>query len=286
MSSPTINVQQGSGGTSLQNICNLIRALINDSQSGLTATPGEGQIFTDNPAVSPFVQPLLNSSIREMYRELRNVGDPTLVFDNIIVTGITPINSPTNGLGSYDPAVQVYLSFEGYFDGVSINNNLLLPEDVITMERIWERQTGTNDVFVPMTQPQFGLPSRYQGPRLLEWEWRNNKVWMCGSTQTNDLRLRYWGALPQFFSQTLDFNATFVPIIDCVDAVAYKTAAKYAAMLGSPTAEMYKQEAIEQMRQLKLSQIRRQQAVNYQRPVYGNDGNGHFGSGGYCCYWQ
>ena len=81
MSSPTINLPQATGSTSLETICNLIRALINDSQAGATNTPGEGQIFTDNPAISPFVQPLLNSSIRKMYRILRNVGEPVLIKD-------------------------------------------------------------------------------------------------------------------------------------------------------------------------------------------------------------
>lgn len=270
MSSPTINVGQSSGNTSLAVIMDLVRSLVNDTQSGATATPGEGQIITDNPSISPFTQPFLNSAIREVYRELRNVGQPTLIKDNVIVSGLTPINSPTQGLGAYDPAVQVYLGFGGYFDGVSVNGDLLLPSDVITVERVWERQTGSNDLFIPMEQPQFGLPSRYQGVRFLEWEWRNDNIWMVGSTQTNDLRLRYWASLPQFFSQTLDFNSTYVPIIDCVDAIAYKTAAKYANMLGAPAAGDLKLEAAEQMRQLKLAQVRRSQAVNYQRPQYGN----------------
>ena len=47
MSSPSINVGQAT--TSLETICNLVRALVNDSQAGVTNTPGEGQIFTDNP---------------------------------------------------------------------------------------------------------------------------------------------------------------------------------------------------------------------------------------------
>ena len=112
MSSPTINVGGSSGGgsyPSLLDIANYVRALVNDSQAGLTDTPGEGQIFTDNPAVSPFVQPMINASIREVYRELRNIGAPTLIKDNIIITGLTPIWG-ANGLGLPDPAVQTFLS--------------------------------------------------------------------------------------------------------------------------------------------------------------------------------
>src|SRR5271157_4052136 len=210
MSSPTINAGGASGSgsyPSLETICNYVRSLMNDSQAGATGTPGEGQIFTDDPLVSPFVQPMLNASIREVYRELRNIGAPTLIKDNVIVSGLTPVNGP-NGLGQADPAVQVYLGFAGYFDGSTINNNLVLPGDVLFMEEVGERQTGTNNPFRKMEQSQDGLPSRPQYPTLSQWEWRNDNIWMVGSTQTNDVRLRYWCALPQFFSATLDFAST------------------------------------------------------------------------------
>jgi hypothetical protein len=206
--------------------------------------------------ISPFVLPMLNSSIRELYRELRNVGDPALIKDNVIVSGLTPVNGP-QGLGSPDPSIQVYLSYGGYFDGSTVNNTLLLPGDVLYMESVWERQTGTGNPFMPMAQPQGGLCSRQQTSQFLEWEWRNYNINMVGATQTNDIRLRYYCSLPQFFSSTLDFNSTFVPIVDCVDAVAYKTAVKYASMLGSPGLADLKLEAIEQMRQLKLATVRR-----------------------------
>lgn len=279
--SPTINIGQNSGNTSLATIMNLARSLVNDTQPGATGTPGEGQILTNNPAISPFTQPFLNSAIRELYRELRNVGQPTLVKDNVIVTGLTPANSPLYGLGAEDPSVQVYLGFGGYFDGVSINSDLLLPNDVIFMEKVWERQTGTNNSFVEMERPQDGLPSRPQFPMLRQWEWRNDAIWMVGSTQTNDIRMKYWANLPQFFSQTLDFDSTFVPIIDCVDAVAYKVAVKYAQMLGSPGLLELKQEAAEQMRQLKLGNIRNLQRIDYSRIPYGDAGWGNGSYGGW-----
>lgn len=287
MSSPTINVTGNTGDTSLLTIMNLVRALVNDSQAGATSTPGEGQVFTDNPSISPFTQPFLNSSIRELYRELRNVGQPTLLKDNVIVSGLTPVNSPTNGLGSPDPAVQVYLGFNGYFDGLNINADLKMPSDMIYPERIWERQTNSNDIFIPMTQCQFGLPSTMQGPTLGLWEWRNDNIWMVGSTETRDVRLRYWATLPQFFSDTLDFASTFVPIIDCTDAVAYKTAWKYAQMLGSPGLAELKESAKEAMFQLKNGTIRRQQSQEYQRIPYGSY-QGDYATGGnqYNTYWQ
>ena len=275
MSSPTINIGTVSGGgsyPSLEDICNYVRALINDSQAGATDTPGEGQIFTDNPAISPFVLPMLNASIREVYRELRNIGAPTLIKDNVIISGLTPVNGK-NGLGLADPAVQVYLGFGGYFDGSTINGNLLLPSDVLFMERVCERQTNTNTTFVLMSQDQSGLPSRPQQPTLVQWEWRNDNINMVGSTQTNDIRLRYYCSLPQFFSPTLDFSATFVPVMDSLDAIALKTAVKYGRMLGSPGLQDLISESKEQMFQLKNQYTRRTQTTDYQRKPYGSYGN-------------
>ena len=273
MSSPTINLSNAnSGNTSLSTIMNLVRSLVNDTQAGATGTPGEGQILTNDPAISPFTQPFLGSSIRELYRELRNVGQPTLVKDNVIVSGLTPVNG-ANGLGQPDPATQVYLGFGGYFDGLTINSNLVLPSDVLYMERVSERQTNSGNSFVPMTQDQSGLPSRPQMQTLAEWEWRNDNIWMVGSTQLVDIRMRYWCALPQFFSSTLDFDSTYVPILDCTDAVAYKTAVKYAQMLGSPGLAELKDEAKNQMFQLKNANVRRTQATDYQRIPYGSYGS-------------
>ncbi len=272
MSSPTINLGGSSGSgsyPSLEEICNYVRSLINDSQAGPSGIPGTGQIFTDDPLVSPFVQPMLNASIRETYRELRNIGSATLLKDNVIVSGLTPVNG-ANGAGIADPAVQVFLSYGGYFDGKTINSNLVLPGDLLYPEVVSERQTGTNNTFAKLEQPQGGLPSRPQYPTLAQWEWREDKIWFVGSTQTNDVRLRYYAALPQFFSATLDFASTYVPILDGGDAIALKTAVKYARMLGSPGLPDLIGEAKEQMYQLKNAYTRRTQSQDYHRVPYGH----------------
>lgn len=166
MSSPTINIPQATGSTSLATIMDLVRSLVNDTQAGATDTPGEGQIFTNNPAISPFTQPFLNSSIREVYRELRNVGEPVLIKDNVIVTGLPIINSPVNGLGQSDPTVQTALTSQGYFDGVQLWPNLVLPSDMLYPTKLWERTTGSNDPFRLMDAPSGGLDSLMQGPKL------------------------------------------------------------------------------------------------------------------------
>jgi hypothetical protein len=268
MGSPNINVGQQT--TSLATVMDLVRSLVNDTQAGVTNTPGEGQIFVNDPLISPFTQPFLNSSIRELYRELRNVGDPVLIKDNVIFTNLPIINSPANGLGIPDAAVQTFLDPAGYFDGVQFWPNFVLPGDMLYPTKLWERQTNSNDIFHNMDSPSGGMESAMQGPYLKQWEWRNNRLNFRGATQNVDIRIRYYCSLPQFFSSTMDFASTYIPVMDCTDAVAYMTAVKYARMLGSPGLADLLAESRNQLFQLKNANVRRMQNEDFARIPFGN----------------
>lgn len=271
----SIVISDNSNYPSLALVANLIRALLNDTQAGLTGTPGEGQIFTNNPQVAPFVQPLMNSAIREVYRELRNVGDPALIKDNILVTGIPVMASPTNGTGP-DPAVQTQLSILGYYDGVQTQPQVSLPSDCLYLTKVWQRQNGSGLPFLEMNQAQFGIPSAIQTNYFGQWEWRDGALWLTGSLVPMDLRLRYYASFPSFFSANLDFESTLIPVPDCADAVAYKTAVKYFEMMGDDKLENMQASAKEQMFQLKNACTRRAQSVDYQRIEFGSTNS--FGS--------
>ena len=255
---------------SLETVMNLARALVNDTQAGLTGTPGEGQVLVDNNAVAPFTLSFLNSAIRQLYREMRNISDPQLIFDNIILIGLPIIHSPTNGVGACDATVQTTLSTVGYFDGVQLWPNLQLPSNMLYPTKLWERCTGTNDNFEPMHQVQDGLPGQQQNQVLGKWEWRNNVLNFMGATTQRDIRLRYLGALPQFFSTTMDFNSTYVPIQDSADVLAYLVAVSYGRMLGSPGVAELLAEQKNQLFQLKNATTRRAQSTNYKRSPFGN----------------
>lgn len=257
----------------LEAAMNLARSVVNDTTAGATNTPGEGNILTDNTTIAPFAQPFLNSAIREVYRELANVGDAELIVDNFIVSGLTPING-VNGLGNPDPGTQVTLTTQGYFDGTNWNSNLLLPSNCMYPTKLWERITGSNNPFMEMKQPQDGLVSCNQNTYLGTWEWRANQLFFTGSLSTEDIRMRYVAALPQFFSSSLDYTNTYVPLQDSIDAIAYKIALKYCTMMGSPLLAEIKLQAAEHMRQLKNSVTRRMQSINYERPAF-QQGGGH-----------
>ena len=263
---------------SLATVTNLVRVYQNDWQAGATGTPGEGQISTDN---SPQMMPALNSAIREMYRKLRNIGAPTLIRDNVQAN--LPANSVTG------PNVQTYLSQQGYYDGGVLNVSPVLPPDMLQPLELWEQQTGSALPFVPMRQPQAGLPSAWnQGFALQFWEWRGgatftagaqggDALWFVGALCPITIRMRYQAALTQFLNPypgyPLVFATTYVPLMDCEDYLAYSVAFKIARAISgmTPPVTDLKAGRDEALQDLRLAIVRRAQTVEYHRQPYTGD---------------
>jgi hypothetical protein len=252
------------GYPTLETVMNLVRLFLNDWQPGATNTPGEGRITTDNPAISPQTLPALNSAIRELYRELRNVGDPTLIWDNVQAN--LPANSVTG------PTVQTYLGYNGYWDGGVLNPSPVLPANLIYPIELWEQQTGNQLPFVRMHQPQFGLPSRNQTFALGEWEWRQDQINFVGTLAPVTIRMRFLAALTQFVSP-LNFSAVQIPIMDCEEAVAYKVAAKTGKGLSgvNPSTSDLAESAKEAMFQLKNAIARKMQTIEFNRKPFSGE---------------
>ena len=265
---------------SLELIANQVRAICNDAFAGSTGTPGEGQIITDeveSPATSadvpnPLLLVHLNSSIRTLYRKLRIVSTPTLIADNFILFNCPVVNS-AYGPSVPNPAIQMYLDNNGFWDGLEYNNLLKLPTDMLQPIRLWERTATTQDTFQNMQQATDGLPPRDQTDRFTQWEWRGDRLNFVGCTQNRDLRIRYEAVFPTFFSPSIQFPATYIPIMDCEDYVAYETAQKIAMALGNSPASMALEAAAkEHLFDLRNDRVRRMQFTSYRRPAY-NDGD-------------
>jgi hypothetical protein len=252
---------------SLEECALLVRTITNDTMPGLTNTVGEGQIVIDNVALDIKLITSLNEAIREVYRELRTVGAPVLIADNYIV-GNLPVVYGTQGRGNPDPATQVALQYSGFFDGTQMHSGYTLPINMLMPLRVWQRATGTNLPFVELGQAQDGLTSGYQNYGLGQWEWRSDGLWMNGSIYNYDIRIRYQLKLPLFYGQNIDFSQTYIPIQDCVSAVAYKAAYIIAFSLGSPQATELKARADQEMFHLRNENVRRAQGVVYHRPGY------------------
>lgn len=261
----------------------LARSLVNDTMAGENDVPGEGQILTNDPVISPFTIPFINSAIRWLYRKLGNSGVPTLINDNLILSGLTPVNSVL-GVGVVNPAIQVSITFAGYFDGLTLNTGLKLPANTLSVLKMWERLTGSNNNFSDMVQSQDGLPSRNQTTYLGDWEYRADGVYMVGSVSTEDVRMRTIVALPgQVSGDGTDFGSLSIPVLDSTDALATKIAELYSFARGSDQVSDLKAEADELFMELANRQIRQRQGVPYQRAAYNTQGGWGSNNGG---IWQ
>jgi hypothetical protein len=254
----------------IQTITNLVRSDVRDDMAGATNTIGEGQILVDNLSTSVTMANFFNSAVRELSRQLRLQNAPMLIRDNYIIKDIPPINGP-QGLQVADPAVQVAIGQNGYFDGTLWDASFKLPPDVFQVIRCWERQNASNDTFADMGEPSDGMAGVYQTQGWGRWEWRNDMVWTPGSLDNRDLRMRYLMLLQAQFVQNANPATTYLPIKDCEEAVARKIGRMYARRQGGGMYQFAQQEEKDATNDFLNEQIHRKQGTNYQTLAYGTE---------------
>lgn len=256
---------------SIQTITNLVRSDVRDDMPGLTNTVGEGQILIDNMAVTITMANFFCSAARELARQLRLVNASMLIGDNYVLTGIPPINGPM-GLAVADPAVQVNVGLTGYYDGSQMHANWKLPAGCFQVVRVWERETASQDNFQDLGEPSDGLAGVYQTSGFGRWEWRQDAVYLPGSLDTRDLRFRWLMILQPQFVVGVNPATTYLPIMDCEEAIARKIARMYAIRQGGMMYQMAKMEETAATNAFLNQQVHRQQGTNYETLAYGDEG--------------
>lgn len=249
-------------------IMNLARSKVNDTFRGLRGE--QGRILSNS---AKFTLPFFNDALKTIGRKLRVEGVKWPVEDNYIMFNVT-------ALAETNPAIQIYIGYDGFFDGIKINPIPRLPPNLAQPYDLWEQNAGSGLPFYPMAQPQGGLPSCIQGPRLGVWEWRKNRIYMVGSTQTKNLRLKFLSGVPNYFTiDPLLFDETPVGIADCSTAMANLIAAAYGGARGGDAQGIAgcltaADDAIEDMAN---EAIRRQQTQTFRRRSYNSGGSGENG---------
>ena len=257
----------------LQSIADLFRASINDTfnnqgGSGTGYGGGAGLIM---PNSNPDLITFLDAAIQETFSDLRNVGDPELILDNYILTGLPPVNSNL-GPGAPNPTAQVSIAYSGYFDGVQWYPNWTLPISTSKVLALWERQTGTDQDFVPMLAAPFGLPGVMQGLRMGKWEMRQGQIWMPGTTCQTDIRMRVRITYPDFLNPaTIDYSTAYVPILDSRNAIVAKMLIRYAMRFAPENYQMVVADEKRLMSKLELEVVRQMQAQENQRVEFGSE---------------
>jgi hypothetical protein len=229
-----------------------MRAIVNDQ-----IYSAAGEILTDTFNSTFF---LLNDALEWFQNEVNNHGYTTFEKETF-PTGITPAAFvPAN-----DPGQQVSISDTGYFDGTLSHPTPQLPTDLLIPARLWERQTGNTESWVPVQECVDGLPSRTPTTRFGMWEWRQDGIYLPGATQQNDLRLRYTGSHATLVtpSDTLYFRGA-------VGAMAYKTVSIYLASKNTDAAQAAASEATLRVGQITTRGARAKQHASNFRRSYGS----------------
>jgi hypothetical protein len=229
---------------------------------------GAGRILKDN---APFSVEYLNGALEELQDELRDYGAVTLIRDNYIMSPITPVVAQ-------DPAVQINVSYTGFFDGTTQRSLPKLPADMIVPLDLWERETGSGNNFGLMYTPQGGLPSSWQCQYLGVWEWRGGQagdaIWMVGATTSRDLRLRYQAQLLPISPSTTEnpWTNIQVSVLASIEAMAHLVAYRYARARGPEAAAVMKADGEMALYSIKNRYVKESQGTRFERTPYNRDG--------------
>lgn len=250
-------------------VLNTARVRLNDAIASLG-----GDVLTN---AQPYTQQFANTAWRRMQDFLANLGYARLTQE-VILTGLPPTESA-------DPASQVWLNWSQYFDGVNYfapPNTPVLPLDLILPLKVWERWTGQNAVFTPMEMWIDGIPTWTKQNRNLVWEWREDALYMPGSLNTMDLRIRYAAYLPDFITVgAVNWYDQPVPIVRCLDALANYICYEVSNSRGDQVATTFRADAEAAAKRLFNREVSQRQRVNIRRRGRSAGSRGGEGFGGY-----
>ena len=131
----------------VETVLNFARTIANDCALSIS-----GNLLADT---QPYIYPMLNLAWRKLQDRLGNNAVEDFP-EEIILTGITPVPSTVT-----DPAIQCYINFQGYFDGINLNTSPVLPQDLEEPLKIYERPSGQNAQFSPMFSAEGGISASH-----------------------------------------------------------------------------------------------------------------------------
>ena len=212
-------------------ILNAAGARLNQQLPTLAAVSGK---LLDN--TQAYTQQTFNNAWRQLQNFLANLGW-SRVTREVIVFALPPVQTS-------DSAIQVFINWTNYFDGLYYWNTPVLPPDFTSPLKVWERWSGVNAQFPeePMEMMLEGLPD--WGPKQPYnrfCDWREDSLYMPGSLMTTDLRFRYISLLPDIVDNAPNVGRWFqqpVPIYNCLDALAWYIVFEIASARSDQSVDM------------------------------------------------
>ena len=103
-----------------------------------------------------------------------------------------------------------------------------LPTDLIEIQQLEERLTGTLDPFIPMTRFEFLPMITVLTSSLMYWTWQKQIIQFIGANTNRDVKINYIGAvLPP-----VTVSTTPIALFNSKSFLAYRTAALCAEFIG------------------------------------------------------
>jgi hypothetical protein len=231
------------------------RVIANDCAISLA-----GNLLSDD---QPATMPMLNLAWRKLQDRLRN--NAVEKFPTEVIIPAIPVINPAV---QTDPAIQVWISSSGYWDGATLWPNITLPPNFQIPVKVWERASGQEAQFIPMFPASSGMPSTPKSSYSRLWEWRDDALYFIGALQVNDLRIRYKQYIPD-----LPNTAAPVTIIRAAVALAYLVVEIFAEGRGSTVTQVFSAEKEDAIKQLINTTTQKKQRENFRRIPYSRRGN-------------
>jgi hypothetical protein len=264
----------------LESCLNLARTRLNDAIQAIG-----GDILTD---AQPFTAAMTNGAWRKLQAYLANLGFAK--YKRKYFAYALPVVATT------DPSISTQWSWTFFFDGTSYYETAasVLPNDLICPLYLKERQTGSNGRFYRMQFCPDGLPEFQKLGWNRYWEWKNDIIYMPGSTFSMDLEVEYAaydydfvvtaGVLgnPGTSPPTTPANMQ-VPIMRCQSSLANYIAAECAMGRDDVDVQSFVTTAEADAKLIVNNEVKLKQRTPVQRQAYsGNRGRDQlWGSRGY-----
>jgi len=105
-----------------------------------------------------------------------------------------------------------------------------LPDDLIEIQQLWERNAGASQPYIPMIKQEF-LPHYMEGQetnQFIWWTWNNQQIELLPSNMDNQIKIDY---VSNIFLMPDDENS-IIGVINAESWLSYRTAALCAEFIG------------------------------------------------------
>ena len=256
----------------LESVLNVARTRLNDAIANLG-----GDILTDT---QPFTGTMTNSAWRKLQASIANLGFSR--YKRKFFGIALPVTA------TYDPSQPNIWTWTYYFDGTSYwaPPVSVLPFDLICPLYIKERQTGTGAPFQKMMFRPDGLSEVPKQPRNGQWEWKNDAIYIPGSTFSMDIEVEYAAFDADFVTtgNVLGDPTTYppttpanmqVPVMRCQSALANYLCAEMAEARQDLNGQAFVQAAEADVKLMQNNDVKLKQRTPVQRRSYSSRGRGY-----------